>query len=604
MTALLVDTASLVAAAARLESVVTPLDDLRDQLSRLEWTPPEMALSSTAPTIFAAALAGAPIVSGCTHYTANLSSIAARLRAAADLYRAAEAAAHALAASLEQLADWGELAVDVTTQFVTQSVGQITAWLLGRATAFALTLGISWTIGFVVAAAVGAGIGHGALWLYAAWTGQRPPSFEATIEALGEHAGQALEAYLEEHGISFADLLRGVIDGAEEFVLGAFGVPLPPALLLALQQGPQSRPTVAAIMAAVHAFQAAHPNAFSVTIRGTTVFDPPRSERPTLGTMVAGIPLVPAADQVATMEKRYDAQVRVTTYEPVGGGGEPIYHIGITGTIEPGFTDDQPLDNRGNLEGYGYGDADSVAAVLQAIEAAGVPDGARVVLSAYSQGSIAAMMIAASGRYDVEFVTTIGCPVRPIELPDDIPVVEIEHRDDPIAALQGTRPPGNDGATVILADAPGANDTTAANPQSSLDVHHSQAGYQQTADALDASSDPAVAAAQAKLDAIFDGYEATQQQDLHMTRNGQPGWNDPLAPLAPGHDGVPVPSPDAAEQLATGAQEATQTAVDTVTDAVEALGDAAGAAAEQALASQPEGSIWQEALESAGGGRR
>ncbi|WP_144785153.1 hypothetical protein [Microbacterium sp. BH-3-3-3] len=76
-------------------------------------------------------------------------------------------------------------------------------------------------------------------------------------------------------------------------------------------------------------------------------------------------------------------------------------------------------------------------AVMQAMQDAGVPPGSDVVWSGFSQGGIMAGNLAADGAvpYNTIGVVTNGSPIDGFNIPDNIPVMQVEHVSDPVAKL-------------------------------------------------------------------------------------------------------------------------------------------------------------------------
>jgi len=79
-------------------------------------------------------------------------------------------------------------------------------------------------------------------------------------------------------------------------------------------------------------------------------------------------------------------------------------------------------------------------AVLQAMADAGIPEGARVVYTGFSQGGIMAGNLASStdSPYETIGIVTNGSPLGTFDIPPEIPVVSFEHEGDvvPILDLQ------------------------------------------------------------------------------------------------------------------------------------------------------------------------
>jgi hypothetical protein len=81
-------------------------------------------------------------------------------------------------------------------------------------------------------------------------------------------------------------------------------------------------------------------------------------------------------------------------------------------------------------------------AVKQALEDAGVAPGSDVVWSGFSQGGIMAGNLGADSAlpYNTVGVVTNGAPIDGFDIPDHIPVLQVEHYADPVPMLDGRTP--------------------------------------------------------------------------------------------------------------------------------------------------------------------
>lgn len=87
-------------------------------------------------------------------------------------------------------------------------------------------------------------------------------------------------------------------------------------------------------------------------------------------------------------------------------------------------------------------------AVSAALNQAGAK-GANVIFAGYSLGGIAAAALAVQSGHSVSGVVTIGAPVGQFRLPENVPVLSIQHSNDPIPAASGeTNPLTKNWATV------------------------------------------------------------------------------------------------------------------------------------------------------------
>ncbi|WP_460773568.1 alpha/beta hydrolase [Microbacterium sp. GXF7504] len=106
-------------------------------------------------------------------------------------------------------------------------------------------------------------------------------------------------------------------------------------------------------------------------------------------------------------------------------------------------------------------------AVLEAMSDAGIPRGADVVLTGFSQGGIMAANLAAdrSFPYNTVGVVTNGSPIDSFDIPRDIPVYAFQHANDPVPMLDG-EVTGSTPPNVHRVVLPAADDPIAAHDNS------------------------------------------------------------------------------------------------------------------------------------------
>ncbi|MFV0374803.1 hypothetical protein, partial [Microbacterium sp.] len=127
-----------------------------------------------------------------------------------------------------------------------------------------------------------------------------------------------------------------------------------------------------------------------------------------------------------------DSRIRIEKHTMPDG--ETAFVVYITGTQWWGLPGAEPHDILSNLELYFGSHAASYAAIVAALEDAGVtPDDALHVVG-HSQGAMGASRLALEGDYNVETLVTAGNPVQ-VDVPDDVLTVAMQHSDDPVAAL-------------------------------------------------------------------------------------------------------------------------------------------------------------------------
>jgi hypothetical protein len=238
---------------------------------------------------------------------------------------------------------------------------------------------------------------------------------------------------------AFVALVRGVVSGSDEFLIGLFGLP---AMLDANRLREQGI-TGVAFAASVAASAAQYAGVFRpAPVQTVEVKTKGAQQRPAAPTtyeeLVERMPHGGADSP----------QIRIERYQDASGADQWIVWTG--GTIEAGFPESstEPWDNRSNVTAVAHTDAESLEATLQAMRLAGIPEGASVLHVGYSQGGIVASGIAASGLFDSTLVT-FGSPVESFEFDDDLARTHVEHTEDVIPALSGERRDSLNGGTVV-----------------------------------------------------------------------------------------------------------------------------------------------------------
>ncbi|MDQ1531660.1 MAG: hypothetical protein QOE37_1765, partial [Microbacteriaceae bacterium] len=158
--------------------------------------------------------------------------------------------------------------------------------------------------------------------------------------------------------------------------------------------------------------------------------------------------LAELADRVPE-SKAGEPQIRIEAY-PDGFGGRR-WLVCVTGTVtfapDPGL---EPFDLRSDLLGIADRPTDSTAAVLGALRRAGIRPTDPVLLVGHSQGALDVTRIAASGTYAVAGVVTLGGPTGQIPLPSTVPVLAVEHAEDPVPILGGLAASGSAGLARLV----------------------------------------------------------------------------------------------------------------------------------------------------------
>jgi hypothetical protein len=193
--------------------------------------------------------------------------------------------------------------------------------------------------------------------------------------------------------------------------------------------------------------------------------------------------------------------------------GSVRYVVQLPGTDQ--FMDEHAIRNMGsnlNLiagDDTAYGDA-----VRQAMEAAGVPADAPVMLVGHSQGGMQAAALASDPDfgYHVTNVVTAGSPVATSGIPDHVSVLSLENTGDVVPLLDGEPNPATANHTTVQADV--HSGSFGAQPGQ----NHSLAAYSQIAGSVDASTDPALQQTVAGMQDFLDGTSSTSSS--YQTQQG------------------------------------------------------------------------------------
>lgn len=160
-----------------------------------------------------------------------------------------------------------------------------------------------------------------------------------------------------------------------------------------------------------------------------------RGNTPVPATISAILGTTDAAYGDQGMPGTEDTGVRITTVQKPGE--PPAYIVSIPGTTRwwPDGAENA-TDLTGNLELAGGNLSTAAEAVQLAMEQAGIPEGAPVMLSGHSQGGMIATALAADSGFTDQFnvtnVVTYGSPVDSTPIPPSIDVLALQHAGDPV----------------------------------------------------------------------------------------------------------------------------------------------------------------------------
>ncbi len=202
-------------------------------------------------------------------------------------------------------------------------------------------------------------------------------------------------------------------------------------------------------------------------------------------------------------------QVRIERYAGADGPRSIVY---IAGTVTfDRDSGDEPFDLASEVLGVAHRPSDSESAVLEAMRSAGIGPDEPVLLVGHSQGALDAVRVAQDGGYRVGGVVQFGGPTGQIALPDDVPVLAVEHDEDLVPVLGGTAASGAAGLrrVVVRRSLPDGGFGVATSPATADFPAHDQGAYRRTIAAAEASGDDRVLAFKSSIAPFLDGRQGT-----------------------------------------------------------------------------------------------
>ena len=173
------------------------------------------------------------------------------------------------------------------------------------------------------------------------------------------------------------------------------------------------------------------------------------------------------------------SQIRIDTYESENGQRTLVVYLPGTQSLSP-VAGKNPFDLASDTAlATDPKHSRLLEAVGSALEKSGAR-GAHVIVAGYSLGGIAAAQLAANGGFEVTGVVTIGSPVGQVNVPQGVPVLSVQHSNDPIPAATGESNPLTANWATVTREAP----LPIGSP--SLEAHE-LARYRETLDLVDHS---------------------------------------------------------------------------------------------------------------------
>ena len=128
-----------------------------------------------------------------------------------------------------------------------------------------------------------------------------------------------------------------------------------------------------------------------------------------------------------------DTHIRIERFTEDGGSRFEVY---LSGTNFAG-DDTDPWNAASNIDLVSTGASASLDAVTTAMTSAGIGPHTPVVITGHSQGGLIALALAATHRFDVRAIITVGTPVGAVPDVTDIPTVHVVHPEDPVPVFGG-----------------------------------------------------------------------------------------------------------------------------------------------------------------------
>ena len=216
-------------------------------------------------------------------------------------------------------------------------------------------------------------------------------------------------------------------------------------------------------------------------------------------------------------------QIRIERYDGPGG---PRWIVLIAGTVTfARDSGDEPFDLASDVLGVAHRTSDSERAVLQAMRDAGVGRDEPVLLVGHSQGALNAVRVAEDGGYRVGGVVQLGGPTGQITLPDDVPVLAVEHDEDLVTVLGGTAASGAAGLRrlVVRRSLPDGGFGVPTSPATAAFPAHDLGAYRRTLAAVESSDDARVTAFTRRIGTFLDGDHGVATRWRARRVSGPPG---------------------------------------------------------------------------------
>ena len=220
------------------------------------------------------------------------------------------------------------------------------------------------------------------------------------------------------------DGLRSVSMGADDFMAGFAGVPLPVQQALG-----DSGLGLLGLAAAAGMLRGA-----SATFGRPETAPIVRADR-TEEVAAPPATITDLAERIPRTDDNGGRQITVEQYTMPDGSTRAV--VLLAGTAEFTIGSDEPWDMGGNFSAVAGAGSSATMAIDEALRQAGVDAATPIQLVGFSQGGAQAAVVAMSGDYNVQSVVTFGAPTGQLSIPESIPVLAVRHPDDLVASGAG-----------------------------------------------------------------------------------------------------------------------------------------------------------------------
>lgn len=193
-----------------------------------------------------------------------------------------------------------------------------------------------------------------------------------------------------------------------------------------------------------------------------------------------------------------------------------VFVVTIPGTQEMSLgMSDNPLDMSSNIQAMaGSGNAHSEQVVIKAMQAAGIGKDDQVVFVGHSQGAMVAANIAGQENdFLVAGLIAFGGPIAQATISKKIPVLAIEHSNDPVPNLSGKANPMKENWVTVQRRAK-------PNEADGVFYSHDLNSYQTTSVLIDVSKETGIEAIRRKIAEVFRHTTVGTQTDYRIKRVG------------------------------------------------------------------------------------